>query len=168
LKARDALLVVLAILAVLLPVAMIGAYLFPRALPWWMDGGDWLKRVNALLGNPYPMWEQTTLQYPPLFFVLVAGLSSLLGEVRSLELWALVAYALVPLTTYFFVNELFHDRVVAVAGAWLTAFTPIWFEMFGWGGYPDLLGLALLPLGFLGVMRFSEKGSPTNLALLAA
>ena len=133
-----------------------------------MDGGDWLKRVNALLGNTYPMWNQTTFQYPPLFFVLVASLSGLMGEIRSLELWALVAYALIPLVTYFFVNELFHDKVVAVAGAWLTGFTPIWFEMFGWGGYPDLLGLALLPLGFLGILRFSEKGSLKNFALLAA
>jgi hypothetical protein len=156
------------ILAVLLPVAIIGAYLFPRALPWWMDGGDWLKRVNALLGNTYPMWNQTTFQYPPVFFVLVASLSGLMGEIRSLEFWALVAYALIPLITYFFVNELFHDKVVAVAGAWLTGFTPIWFEMFGWGGYPDLLGLALLPLGFLGILRFSEKRSLKNFALLAA
>jgi hypothetical protein len=168
LKASNAVLLILIVLAVLLPVAIIGAYLFPRALPWWMDGGDWLKRVNALLGNTYPMWNQTTFQYPPLFFVLVASLSGLMGEIRSLEFWALVAYALVPLVTYLFVNELFHDRVVAVAGAWLTGFTPIWFEMFGWGGYPDLLGLALLPLGFLGVLRFSEKGSLKNFALLAA
>ena len=157
----------MAVLAVLLPVAIIGAYLFPRALPWWMDGGDWLKRVNAILGNTYPMWNQTTYQYPPLFFFLVAGLTSVMGELRSLEFWALVAYALVPVTTYFFMNELFHDRVVAAAGAWLTGFTPIWFEMFGWGGYPDLLGLALLPLGFLGVLRFSKKVSAKNFALLA-
>ena len=148
-------LVVLAIaLAVLLPVVIIGALLFPRALPWWMDGGDWLKRVNAILGNSYPMWNQTTFQYPPLFFVLVAALSGLLGEVRSLEVWSLIAYALVPLVTYFFMKELFKDRVVAVAGAWLTGFTPIWFEMFGWGGYPDLLGLAMLAFGFLGVVRW--------------
>lgn len=167
-RASSIVLYVLAILAVLLPVAIISTYLFPRALPWWMDGGDWLKRVNAILGNSYPMWEQTTLQYPPLFFVLVTGFSGLMGEIRSLEVWALVAYALVPLVTYFFVDELFHDKVVAVAGAWLTGFTPIWFEMFGWGGYPDLLGLALLPLGFLGVLKVSEKWSIQNFALLAA
>ena len=166
-KASSALLLLVAVLAVLLPTAIIAAYLFPRAFPWWMDGGDWLKRVNALLGNAYPMWNQTTLQYPPLFFVLVAAFSGPLGEIRSLEIWALIAYALVPLVTYFFAKELFKDRAVAVAGAWLTGFTPIWFEMFGWGGFPDLLGLAMLPLGFLGVLRFSEKGSARNFSLLA-
>ncbi|MDA4126859.1 MAG: hypothetical protein OK452_06630 [Thaumarchaeota archaeon] len=167
-RAIDVATTILAVMSVLLPVLIISLFLFPRALPWWMDGGDWLKRVNALLGNSYPMWNQTTFQYPPLFFILVAALSGPIGEIRSLELWALLAYALVPLATYFFVNELFHDRVVAVAGAWLTGFSPIWFEMFGWGGYPDLLGLALLPLGFLGVLRFSESRSSKNLTLLAS
>ena len=166
-KLSSGVLLLFLMLAVLLPVAIIAAYLFPRALPWWMDGGDWLKRVNALLGNGYPMWNQTTFQYPPLFFALVAAFSGL-GEIRSLEIWGLAAYALVPLMTYFLMKELFKDRVVAVAGAWLTGFTPIWYEMFGWGGYPDLLGLAMLPLGFLGVYRFSEKGSRGNFALLAA
>ncbi|HEV2139008.1 MAG TPA: hypothetical protein VGR53_09200 [Nitrososphaerales archaeon] len=166
-KAIDAGVRILVAVSVLAPVLLVAFFLLPRALPWWMDGGDWLKRVNALLGNTYPMWEQTTLQYPPLFFVLVASLSGLFGEIRSLELWALLGYALIPLVTYFFVNELFHDQVVAAAGAWLTGFSPIWFEMFGWGGYPDLLGLALLPFGFLGVVRFSEKRSAKNMAILA-
>jgi hypothetical protein len=147
------------------PAALISSFLVGRALPWWMDGGDWLKSVNAILGNTYPMWNQSTLQYPPLFLLFVADLSGL-GEIRALEIAAIAAYSLIPLTTYFFVKDLLHDRIAGLASAWLTAFTPVWLEMFGWGGYPDLLGLAFLPLAFLGIVRYHRKWSTSNLTML--
>jgi hypothetical protein len=167
LKDSDKIVALLVALSVITPFVMIGLYLFPRALPWWMDGGDWLKRVNAILGNAYPMWNQGTLQYPPLFMILVAGLSKILGEILALKVMALVSFSLIPLTTYFFVNELFHDKVVGVAAAWAAAFTPIWFEMIGWGGYPDLLGLAVLPFAFYGIVRYNRDKSSKSMLMLA-
>jgi hypothetical protein len=152
-------------LSAVVPVALISSFLVTRALPWWMDGGDWLKRVNAMLGNTYPMWNQSTLQYPPLFLVFVTALSGF-GEIAALEIAAIVAFALIPLMTYLLVTELLHDRVSGLASAWLAAFTPVWLEMFGWGGYPDLLGLAFLPLAFLGIFRYHRKHSSRNLMVL--
>ena len=164
-KRSEALVRLLAVCSVIAPAILIASLLFSRALPWGLDGGDWLKRVNALLGNTYPMWEQTTFQYPPLFIVLVAAASGV-GEVLSLEVWALVAYCLIPATTYFFVRGLFKDSTTGLAAAWLAAFTPLWFWMLGWGGYPDLLGLALLPTAFFFIVRYARERSRVNLALV--
>ncbi len=153
----------------LLPGAIISAYLFPRALPWWLDGGNWLKHMHAIQGNTYPMWGEGSWQYPPLFSIILAGLSGLVAdEILALKVGAVLVFSLRPLTTYFFVRELFHDRVAGLAAAWLAGFAPIFIEMMGWGGYPNLLAVSILPLAYYGIVRYSRSSSLKSLVILVS
>ena len=118
----------------IVPAAVLSVYLFSRALPWWLDGGNWLKHMHAILGNSYPMWNEGTWQYPPLFMLIIAGLSRVVSdEIVALNIGAILAFSMRPLTTYVLVKELFQDRLSALAAAWLAAFTPVFVEMMGWG-----------------------------------
>ncbi len=124
--------------------------------------------MHAILGNTYPMWGEGTWQYPPLFFTILAGLSGLLrDEILALKVSAVFVFSLRPLTTYVLARELFRDRFAAVAAAWLAGLSPIFVEMFGWGGYPNLLAVSLLPLAFYGIVKYARSPSLKSLAILS-
>jgi len=113
--------------------------------PPFHDGGNWLKMSNALLGNTYPMWDQTTLQYPPLFNALLALTSTILGDaLLAVKLLGLLVVALMPLAIYPLAREISGSWITGSIAAWLVAFHPIFQEMYGWGGYPNALGLIVL------------------------
>jgi len=101
--------------------------------------------ANALAGNTYPMWEQTTLQYPPLFNALLALTSTILGDaLLAIKLLGLLVVALMPLAIYPLAREISGSWIIGLIAAWLMAFHPIFQEMYGWGGYPNALGLLIL------------------------
>jgi len=151
---------VLLFLSAFTPLALTWAYLGSKALPWWSDGGNWLKHMHAILGDTRPMWNEGTYQYPPLYFLLLAAVSLLVGsEVLALKLTAIFAFCLRPVTTYIFAKKIFGGRLPALAAAWLASIPPFAVEMLGWGGYPNLLGLAILPVAFCSILSLTEKAS---------
>jgi len=133
----------------ILPSVIMGASLWLRMngdmFPPFHDGGNWLKLANALVGNTYPMWEQTTLQYPPLFNALLALIGTILGDaLLAIKLLGLLVVALMPLAIYPLAREIGGSWKIGLIAAWLMAFHPIFQEMYGWGGYPNALGLLVL------------------------
>jgi len=148
------------IMACLVPALLLGWNLWHRSLPWWSDGGNWLKHMNALLGENWPMWEEGTFQYPPMYFVLLALVSKLTGEGNALKLTSVAILSLGPIPIYVLTRQLFDSKLAGVAGAWLMSLSPALVEMIGWGGYPNLLGLLIMPVTFYFVFRAVEtKGS---------
>ncbi|MCD6509693.1 MAG: glycosyltransferase family 39 protein [Thermoprotei archaeon] len=142
----------------LYPLILIARMLASRALPWWSDGGNWLKHMNAILGNTYPMWEEGTYQYPPLSFFILAALYLLSGDrIFAIKAGLTLAFVLRPLTTYLLATELFESKVGGLAAAWFTSMAPLFVEVLGWGGYPNLLGFDLLPLAFLAILRSAKR-----------
>jgi hypothetical protein len=116
-----------------------------RALPWWSDGGLWLKYANALAGATWPMWSEKPLNYPPLFPSMLALLLYLTKDpVFSIKFLAVVVFSLRPVAAYFSSIIIFRKRLVAIVTAIIIMLLPIHVEMFGWGGYPNILGLSLL------------------------
>lgn len=145
------------------PLVLTWAYLGSRALPWWSDGGNWLKHMHAILGDSRPMWNEGTYQYPPLYFLLLAAASLLTGnEVLALKLTAMLAFCLRPATTYMLAKKIFGGRLPALAAAWLASIPPFTVEMLGWGGYPNLLGLVILPAAFCSILSLTEKTNFKN------
>jgi hypothetical protein len=53
------------------------SFLAFRVLPWWTDGGLWLKYANGLIGIWWPLWDEEPLNYPPLFPSILALLTYL-------------------------------------------------------------------------------------------
>ena len=167
-SARRAFISILLVLSFAFSAGIATFYLSRRALPWWSDGGNWLKHMNAILGNTYPMWEEGTYQYPPLFFILLALIYGLSGDkVLTVKIAAIGVFSIRPITTYVFVKRLFRSDMAGAGAAWMSAIAPIFVEMLGWGGYPNLLGFDLLPLAFLPVIADME-GRASNRDLMMA
>lgn len=124
-------------------LALIGDGYFPPL----NDPANWLKFAHGLLGWTYPLWEQTTLQYPPLFNAFLASLILLFGDsLVAVKFAGVLVAALLPISVYPLTKEVSGSGVAALAAVWLIAFHPIFHEMYGWGGYPNLLGLVFLML----------------------
>lgn len=162
-------------LSVLIPsvvsTSVIAGYWATRYFPWWSDGGNWLKHVNAIFGYSYPMWNEGTYQYPPIFFVLTGAVAALMGNpIIALKLVALVSFFTFPIAMYFLSKKMFGSLLAGILVAWLTAFFPLFLEFMGWGGYPNILGFTFLSLTFYFAIRYVEKGKviAANLILTAA
>jgi len=147
---------------------VIAGYWTERIFPWWTDGGTWLKHANAILGEAYPLWEEGTYQYPPIFFIFLAAIVKLTWDpLFSIKLLALISFFIYPLAMCLLSKEVFRSLFAGVVAAWLTAFFPLFLEFVGWGGYPNVLGFALLSVAFYFTIRFIEEDGLRN-GILAA
>lgn len=146
------------------PTVSIIMYFSSRIFPWWCDGGIWLKQVNAMLGQSYPMWGAKPLQFDHIYLLLLASLKLLLrDDLLALKTLAVVIYALSPATTFVLARKLFNSNLSGLTAAFLLGFHPLLYETMGWGGYPNLLGYAILPLVMHSTIRCVENMSWRNL-----
>lgn len=114
------------------------------------------------------MWGETPFQFDQLYLLYLASLRLLLGNIlTALEASALLAYAARVATTFVLARKLFKSDATGLAAALLSGFCPLFYETFGWGGYPNLFGYALLPLAFYAMLGCIEKSSRKNLAFTA-
>ena len=131
------------------PVAagvLIGAGFASTYFPVGDDPGNWLKRINAFLGNQYPLWEENLLSYPPLLYLVGAGFSIMLGDsVLGLKAAAILAFILVPVTTGLLIYKVTDKAIPAILGSLAMSFAPSLYEMIWWGAYSNILALAILP-----------------------
>lgn len=137
----------------ILPGVLSSYYLMKRILPWWMDAGNWLKYTHAILGNYWPMWDISPFHYPPLyFFVLILFSKLLMDEILALKISSILLFSSIPISTYVLVKTIFLNDTIAIFVAWFISLSPITIEILGWGGYPNLLSLMLLPLAFASIL----------------
>ncbi|MGC9069327.1 MAG: hypothetical protein ACP5IZ_10215 [Thermoprotei archaeon] len=154
--------IILLILPSLINFTIYLAIFGPDPFPPINDPAIWLKNANALLGNTYPLWNQTTLQYPPLFNMILATFIILThNALLSLKILGITLISLLPLTVYPLTKEITKNYKAGIVAVWLTAFHPAFSEMYGWGGYPNLLGIIFLNLSlyFLYKIMKGEKNS---------
>lgn len=144
-------------------------YMLGDPFPPFNDPGIWLKLAHALEGNAYPMWAETTYQYPPLMPAILGLVSYIAGnELVAEKIVGAALIALIPLSSYPLAKAVTGNAWLGVVGAWLVAFAPIFQEMFGWGGYPDALGIVFLSLAMGYAVIAYYNPTRLNLALTAA
>lgn len=142
------------------------SFIGPRALPWWVDGGIWLKYANGLLGVTWPLWNEKSLNYPPLFPTILAILVYLTGDpVFSIKFLAVLTFSLRPLIVFLSSILLFKRLSVSVSAGIIMMMLPIHVEMLGWGGYPNLLSSSLLMISITLLITWL-KGNSRKLLLL--
>lgn len=130
-----------------------------RALPWWVDGGEWLKYARGLLGETWPMWGESPLQYPPLFPSMLAAILSLTRSLSfSIKFSAALVFALRPAAAYIFSRWSFGSRITACSAAAMMLMPPIHVEIVGWGGYPNLLSLSLIMIALGSLISWLRGG----------
>jgi hypothetical protein len=147
---------------------LVGVKMFANYLPPGDDPGNWLKRINAFLGNTYPLWGENLASYPPLFHALGALISILVGDsVFAMKILAILSFVLIPITSGWFVYKITDNKQASIVASLVSSFLPMQYEMIWWGAYPNILGMALLPIGVYSITRVLEgESSMRNLSNL--
>ncbi len=148
---------------------------FSRVFPLWSDPGEWLKYAKAYeavilkaLGfqPQYAedildiMGSQIVFGYPPLSLFLISIFRAVLGDVPGVQYLGTVLLVIQPIPSYLITYRLTRIKWIALLAGLFTAFTPGYMEIFGWGGYPNLLGFFLIGISIyylLGVLKDEEK-----------
>jgi len=164
----------------LLLSVFIGALLFRLSLltknrmPPSADVGLYATYVNLILegGFSFPTWDPYHMagepMVRPLGFHYLAALISLMFHVDPV--WAvfytgIFLSALTPITMYLLTKRLTGRDELALLCAGLSSINYLDVEILGWGGHPNIAGLALLPLTFYFFLGTS-RGSKVAAALL--
>jgi len=107
--------VILFLLGPVISGALIGVKMFTNYLPTGDDPGNWLKRINAFLGNTYTLWNEGLVSYPPLFHMVGAFLTLFSGDpVVAMKVSALLSLMLIPITSGWFAYKISGSRQLSV------------------------------------------------------
>ena len=157
---RDWIYLVVFLIGPIISGTLIGVKMFSNYLPAGDDPGNWLKRINAFLGNTYPLWNENLLTYPPLFHAIGAVVSLICGDsVIGMKVLATLIFVLIPVVSGWFVYRISGNKHTAIAASLIISFLPMHYEMIWWGAYPNLLGMMLLPIGIYRIIRILQGWS---------
>jgi hypothetical protein len=120
--------------------------------PSGVDGGNWLAFGHALLGSHS---RSSSIMVPPLVPLLAVGLEAVFGPLQGIEVLALAASLAPAAGTYVLLRRYLGARALLLAGLLAPAATT--GEAAAWGGYPQLIGLGLLPLILWAVDHFVSQ-----------
>jgi hypothetical protein len=163
-------------LSILIPIIYVTITFSQLSMPWWSDPGEWLMYTNAIkstiektlgINNPttqqglYPMWNIGPWQYPPLPFIIILLLETFLDPITTLKTLEIIFFSLQPLPLYLIAKKITKKPIPAIITAY-TSIMPIYAEMLGWGGYPNLLGLIILALTFYMIIKTIENPTTKN------
>lgn len=137
--------------------------------PTGPDGGNWLAFGHSLFGERIRSAE---LVYPPVVPFLAVAFERLFGTYRGIEILAIASSWVPALGTYVLLYGWGLGWRAAVVAGFLAASAGTG-EAMAWGGFPQLIGLGILPLFILALDRFLTSKAlwpalPTAFFLLAA
>ena len=139
------------------------------AYPTGLDGGNWLAFGHAIFGEHI---RASSLVYPPLIPVITVASERLFGTYGGVQAVAYGAGAAPALGAYVLLYNWGLQWRAAVLAGFLAASAGTG-EAMAWGGYPQLVGLGILPLFILALDKFLTSQSlqtaiaPALLLLLA-
>ncbi len=123
--------------------------------PTGLDGGNWLAFGHAIFGEHL---RSSSLVYPPVVPVIAVASERLLGTYGGIQALAFAAGAAPAIGSYALLYAWgLRWRAVALAG--FLAASAGTGEAMAWGGYPQLIGLGILPLFILALDRFIASDS---------
>jgi hypothetical protein len=107
-------------------------------------------------GVGYPMWDEGLWQYPPLSLVFLGLFAKVFGGLLGLKIFGALVLAALPASFFVLVRKMFGSSVGVAAAAFI-AITPICYEMWGYGMYPNLFGFSILFLTLFTIIKFMEQ-----------
>ena len=132
-----------ALLLIGLLVAEKGPLLARQAAPSGADPGNWLSLAWSITGQSARLADWA---YPPLTFILLRALLVVLDPLLALKVLGLAAWGAIAIA-FWLVLLRFTPRLpvpLKLGLALLVMFAGYNNEIFAWGGYPQLLGMAFL------------------------
>jgi hypothetical protein len=128
-------------------------------LPPGDDAFHWLAHARALIdGASFPLWSEGLLQYPPAPLAILGLFARAFGDIAGLELFGALVLGILPLSVFALANRMFGARVGVVAALFVSV-TPVFYEMWGFGMYPNLFGFSIMLLALFAMINLVERWS---------
>ncbi len=124
--------------------------------PATIDAGNWIAFADSMLGHEY---RSSTLVYPPLVPLLTKAAVEVFGFTAGVAVVG-AASASLPAVGLYIALRMSGLRGLATAPALLILGASSIGEAAAWGGFPQLIGMALIPLG---LVTFSKHLSQRSL-----
>src|SRR5207249_2447342 len=118
--------------------------------PTGLDGGNWLAYGHAIFGEHI---RSSSLVYPPVVPVLAVASERLFGSFEGLRTLAFIAAA-APAAGFYVLLYVWGLKWRAAPLAGFLAASAATGDPMAWGGYPQLIGLGMLPLFVVALERF--------------
>lgn len=150
--------VILLIVSLFFPLLIFNEFRFYNLPISASDTGIWLKASYAIFENNYPMWNLSPLEHGVLPFIIVYPLAKIFGDVWAINIFGLVCLTLRPIAIFFLAKKIYKSQFFALLCSTIDAFFPSYYEMYAWGGYPNLLGFTILPIAFVYVLQCNQSG----------
>jgi hypothetical protein len=126
-------------------------------LPSGIDSMHWLAYAKAFVsGIRFPLWSAGLLQVPPIPLIILGLFTKVFGDILGTQLFGAVVLGILPLSFFILVNRMFGPRVGIVASLFI-AITPVFYEMWGSGMYPNLFGFSVLFFALFAILNFIER-----------
>ncbi len=132
--------------------------------PPTIDAGNWLSFAESLLGNSP---RDTSITYPPAVPLLAELFSSIFGVSRGISALGAISSAVPAIGLFVALRMVGVGRLRIVPALLLLGAGSIG-EATAWGGFPQLLGMGILPIAVVVGVRFVEKPSRDTALDLAA
>jgi hypothetical protein len=117
--------------------------------PSGVDAGNWLAFGHSFLGSHS---RSASVVIPPFVPMLVLAFGAVFGQLKGIQVLAAMASLAPAAGAYVLLRRHVGFRAVLLAGLIAPAMTT--GEATAWGGYPQLIGLGLLPLILWALDRF--------------
>lgn len=127
-------------------------------VPSGADPGNWLALSRKILGEPV---MSARVAYPPVVPMILAGLTTVLTPLEALVALGLAARITVGIAAYVVLREA--GRMSATLGMGLALFAGYLAEAFAWGGYPQLIGMAVGIVALHATVRYLSAPARENL-----
>jgi len=122
----------------------------------------------------YALFERNTFidynpwQYPPLSTALLYIVAKLTSDAVALHWFSPLFLSVLPITMFLLAKYITNRNSVAFFASILISTTAVYYRMYSWGGWPNLLGLFLLPVEFHYILKFMEEQNLRHFALCLA
>ena len=155
----------IAFAAIVLTVGVVRAVVFAiGGGPATVDAGNWIAFGDDLLGADQ---RSSSLAYPPLIPIVTTLATRWFGVVVGVALVGAVASVLPAISTFWALGAMGVTRLRVVAAAIPLGAGSVG-EMAAWGGFPQLVGLALVPVVGVAVDRVLRRGRRADVLLAGA
>jgi hypothetical protein len=123
--------------------------------PPGLDGGNWLAYGHAIVGEHL---RSSTIVYPPVIPLIAVFLERILGTYAGLKALALMT-SMAPAVGAYVLLVRWGARWASAILAGFLAASAATSDAMAWGGYPQLLGIGLLPIFVLTLDNFLTSGT---------
>lgn len=151
----------------LIPFITIQYSLMGYHLIWPVSGdpGEKMAIGYALFEKPNTLGSFDVWQYPPIVPIIMYTLAKATSDVFVIRWFSPFFLSILPVPMFFLGKRILQSNYYALLAAFLGGTFAIFYNMYTWGAYPNLVGLFFLPLAFIYLIKLEDEPTTRNFSI---